>query len=198
MESTRIRRSGRWTITIGAGLVALGVLSFNAWANFTASSSKDNTIGTGTMTIVLADGPTAFSSDITNMVPGDYGERFVDMHTGGTLTMQNIKLATNATSSSLLDTDGTNGLQLKVDNCDQAWTLHGGATATCGGAQSAVLTQRAVIFASTTLSNVHLDGTTDHLRFQWYLPGTADDTFQGLTSTIRYTFSGTQPANTYH
>ncbi len=198
MKTTRTRRSGRWTITIGAALIAMGVLSFNAWAAFTASQSTSNQIGTGTMSITLADGPTAFASNVSDMVPGDYAERFVDMSTGGSLTMQNIKLASSATSSSTLDTDATNGLQLQVDNCTVAWTLHANATATCGGSSSAVLSQRAVIFSATTLSNVHLDGTTDHLRFQWYLPSADDDSFQGKTSTIQYTFTGTQPANKTH
>lgn len=198
--SGRKARTGRWTITAGATLIAVGVLSFNAWANFTATATTSNSISTGDMKINLADGPTAFSVDVTGMVPGDHAERFVDMDTtGSTVTMQNIKLAAAATSSSVLDTDGTNGLQLQVDNCTVPWTLHAGATATCtGGTSSSVKAQAAVIFSATTMNNVHLDGTTDHLRFQWYLPATADDTFRGKTSVIQYTFTGTQPANTYH
>jgi spore coat-associated protein N len=190
------------TITAGAALVALGVISFNAWANFTASQSTTNQIATGTMTITIADGPTAFSSNISGMVPGDHAERFVDIHTGGTLTMSALKLASDAScggcSSSALDTDATNGLQFVVDTCDQAWTLHAGATATCGGTSASVLSTGPVIMSATTMSNVDTDGTTDHLRFQWLLPSGANDTFQGLTSKIEYVFSGVQPANTYH
>src|SRR5206468_5465631 len=140
MEAKRLRRPGRLTITAGAALIALGVISFNAWATFTASQSTTNTIATGTMSIVLANGPTAFSSSVSNMVPGDHAERFVDVHTAGTLTMSSLKLASDATcggcASSALDTDATNGLQLVVDNCSQAWTLHANATATCGGSSS--------------------------------------------------------------
>jgi hypothetical protein len=33
MEAKRLRRPGRLTITAGAALIALGVISFNAWAN---------------------------------------------------------------------------------------------------------------------------------------------------------------------
>jgi hypothetical protein len=200
MEAKRLRRPGRLTITAGAALIALGVISFNAWANFTASQQTSNTIGTGTMSIVIADGPTAFSVAVTNMVPGDHAERFVDVHTGGTLTMSGLKLASAVTSpTTKLDSDATNGLQLVVDNCTVAWTLHAGATATCtGGTSSSVLSTGPVIMSATTMSNVHTDGTVDHLRFQWLLPSGADDTFQGLTDTIQYTFSGVQPANTYH
>lgn len=199
MEAKRLRRPGRLTITAGAALIALGVISFNAWANFTASQTTSNQISTGTMSISINDGPTAMSVNASGLVPGDHVERFVDMNTGGSLTMSALKLASNATSSSSLDTDGTNGLQLTVITCDEAWTLHAGAAATCDDASSqTVLGSRAVIFSATTMSNVHTDGTVDHLKFQWLLPGTADDSFQGKTSVIQYTFSGVQPANTYH
>ena len=201
MEAKRLRRPGRLTITAGAALIALGIISFNAWADFTASQSTTNQISTGTMSIVIADGPTAMSVNVSNMVPGDYAERFVDMHTAGSLTMSSLKLASTAgcggCASTALDTDATNGLQLQVDNCNVAWTLHANATATCASSSS-VWSQRAVIQSATTMSNVHTDGTTDHLRFQWFLPHSADDTFQGLTSKIQYTFSGVQPANYTH
>ncbi len=199
MEAKRLRRPGRLTITAGAALIALGVISFNAWANFTASQTTSNQIGTGTMSITIADGPTAMSVNASGLVPGDHVERFVDMNTGGSLTMSALKLASNATTSTVLDTDATNGLQLTVLNCDQAWTLHAGSAATCDDASSStVLGSRAVIFSATTMSNVHTDGTVDHLKFQWLLPSGADDSFQNKTSVIEYTFSGVQPTNTYH
>jgi spore coat-associated protein N len=203
MKVSRVHRSGRWALTAGATLIAVGILSFNAWANFTATKTKQHTIATGTMDVNLADQATAFTVDVSDMVPGDHAERFVNLHTSGTLTMQNVKLAASAgcggCASSALDADATDGLQLQVDTCDQVWTLHAGDTATCdSGNAASVMAQGRVIFGATTLDNIDLDTTVDYLRFQWLLPNTADDSFQGLTSTIEYTFTGTQPANTYH
>ena len=47
------------------------------------------------------------------------------------------------------------------------------------------------------LSNLTLTaGTTDHLRVTVTLPSTAGNTFQNLSSTVGYTFTGVQRAGT--
>jgi hypothetical protein len=57
-----------------------------------------------------------------------------------------------------------------------------------------VLASRAVIGSSLALSNLTSTtaGSTDHLRFTLTLPTTAGNTFQNLSSTISYSFAGTQ------
>jgi hypothetical protein len=39
-------------------------------------------------------------------------------------------------------------------------------------------------------------GTTDHLRVTLSLPSSAGNSLQGLTSTVQYSFTGTQRAGT--
>jgi hypothetical protein len=60
-----------------------------------------------------------------------------------------------------------------------------------------VLASRALIGNAIALSNLTLTaGSTDHLRVTITLPGTAGNTLQNQSSTISYTFSGSQRAGT--
>ena len=49
------RRTPRWTLVSGVALIAIGVLSFNAYASFTATASYNQAVSSGTMSIVLAN-----------------------------------------------------------------------------------------------------------------------------------------------
>jgi spore coat-associated protein N len=108
-----------------------------------------------------------------------------------------VTLTTAASTSSVLDTDAANGLQLAVDRCSAAWTESASApyTYTCAGTVSAVLASRPVVGAGMALANLSLAaGGVDHLRVTLALPAAADNAFQGKSSTITYTFTGTQRA----
>jgi spore coat-associated protein N len=86
-----------------------------------------------------------------------------------------------------------------IDKCSQAWTEAGPPyTYTCGGSTSTVLSSRAVIQSGATLSNLSslTAGTTDHLRVTLTFPSGAGNSFQNKSSTIQYTFTGTQRAAT--
>jgi hypothetical protein len=65
-----------------------------------------------------------------------------------------------------------------------------------GNVTSTVLASRAVVGSALSLSNLTATtaGNTDHLRVTLTFPSTAGNTFQGLTSTIQYSFTGTQRA----
>lgn len=67
-------------------------------------------------------------------------------------------------------------------------------TYTCDGSTTTVLASRAVIGASMALSSLSslTAGSADNLRITLTLPSTAGNTFQGLSSTIAYAFTGTQ------
>ena len=60
-----------------------------------------------------------------------------------------------------------------------------------------MLASRALIGSSIALSNLTLTaGSTDHLRVTVTFPGAAGNTLQNQSSTINYTFTGTQRAAT--
>lgn len=155
-------------------------------------------MSSGTVTIAL--GATGASTnrlnvDATAIAPGDTIQRSVDLIDQGTINLASVTLTTSATTSSVLDTDATNGLQMVIDKCSQAWTEAGPPyTYTCGGSTSTVLSSRAVIQTGVTLSNLSslTVGNTDHLRVTLTFPSGAGNSFQNKSSTIQYTFTGTQ------
>jgi len=192
-------------------LVSLAVISAAAsiaglgtFATFTSSTSASQSVSSGTVTIAL--GATGASTNrltvgASNIAPGDTIQRSVDLIDSGSIDLASITLTTNATSSSLLDTDATNGLQMVIDRCSNAWTEGGTAPAytyTCSGATSTVLASRAIIGTNLALSNLSAltNGVTDHLRVTLTFPSAAPNTFQNQSSTVQYTFTGTQRAGT--
>ena len=189
-------------------LAAIGtvasVAGIGTYATFTSSTSVSQPVSSGTMTIAL--GATGAATNRLNVgasaiAPGDTIQRSVDLLDSGTVALSAVTLTTTATTSSLLDTDATNGLQMTIDRCSAAWTEAGTAPAytySCSGTTATVVASRPVIGSNLTLSNVTATapGATDHLRVTLSLPSTADNTFQAKSSTIAYTFTATQRAGT--
>jgi predicted ribosomally synthesized peptide with SipW-like signal peptide len=180
--------------------VAASVGSLGTFASFTSSTSASSTPATGTVTIAL--GATGASTNrlnigATDVAPGDTLQRSFDLTNSGSIDLASVTLTSTASPSSLLDTDATNGLQMVIDRCSVAWTEAGVAPAytyTCGGSTASVLASRAVIGSAIALANLGATtaGATDYLRLTLTLPGTAGNTFQNITSTITYAFTGTQ------
>lgn len=211
MSSLPLRRA--WSKTTGstskkllATIAVLGaaasIAGLGTYATWTSTTSQSHTISTGTVTISL--GATGAATNRLNigasgLVPGDTLQRSVDLTNSGSIDLASVTLTTSAAPSSLLDTDATNGLQMVIDRCSQAWTEAGPPyTYTCGGTTSSVLASRAVIGSNMTLSNLGstTHGATDHLRVTLTLPNGADNSFQNQSSTITYAFTGTQRAAT--
>jgi len=213
MSSNDLRRP--WSKTMGstskkllATIAVLGaaasIAGLGTYATFTSTTSQNHTISSGTVTIAL--GATGASTNRLNigasgLAPGDTIQRSVDLINSGSLDLASVTLTTTAAPSSLLDTDATNGLQMVIDRCSNAWTEGGVAPAytyTCSGATSTVLASRAVVGSNLTLSNLSAltNGVTDHLRVTLSFPSAAPNSFQNQSSTIQYTFTGTQRAGT--
>jgi len=181
---------------------AASIAGLGTFATFTSSTSASHTVSSGTVTIAL--GATGASTNrltvgATAIAPGDTIQRSVDLINSGSLDLASVTLTTTAPTSSLLDTDATNGLQMVIDKCSVAWTESGPPfTYTCGGTTSSVLTTRPVIGSALALTNLSslTSGTTDHLRVTLTLPSGAGNTLQNQSSTISYAFTGTQRAAT--
>jgi spore coat-associated protein N len=181
---------------------AASIAGLGTYATWTSTTSQSHTISSGTVTIAL--GATGAATNRLNigasaLAPGDTIQRSVDLTNTGTLDLASVTLTTSASPSSLLDTDATNGLQMVVDKCSQAWTEAGPPyTYVCGGTTSTVLASRAVIGSNLSLSNLGATtaGATDHLRVTLTLPSGAPNTLQNQSSTITYAFTGTQRAAT--
>jgi spore coat-associated protein N len=189
-------------------LAALGsagaIAGLGTYATFTSSTSASQSLSSGTVTIGL--GATGASTNrltvgASNIAPGDTIQRSVDLINQGSLDLASVSLTTSATTSSLLNTDTTNGLQMAIDRCSTAWTEAGTAPAytySCSGTTSTVLASTPVVGSNLALANLSAltHGATDHLRVTLTLPSSAGNTLQNQSSVIQYTFTGTQRAGT--
>lgn len=179
---------------------AASIAGLGTYATWTSTTSENHTISSGTVTIALgAQGAATNRLNVgaSGLAPGDTVQRSVDLTNSGSIDLASVTLTTSApTTSSLLDTDATNGLQMVIDKCSVAWTESGPPyTYTCtGGTTSSVLASRAVVGSNLSLSNLvaTTPGQTDHLRVTLTLPAGAPNTLQNQSSTIVYAFTGTQ------
>ena len=182
-----------------ASLAVLGaaaaIAGLGTYATFTSSTSASHTIATGTLS--LTSGPTnRLGTGASVVAAGDSMQRAIDLNYAGSISFGSATLTTNATTSSALDTDATDGLHMAIDKCSVAWTESGPPyTYTCGGSTSSVLASSSIIGANVALTNLTLTaGATDHLRATITLPSTAGNTLQNQSSTLTYAFTGTQRA----
>lgn len=186
--------------SLGAVGVAAGVAGLGSFAAFTSSTSASQNVSSGTVTAALGAAGGAenrLTIGASGIAAGDSIQRAVKLSNSGSLAWASATLSTSATTSSLLNTDATNGLQMVVDRCSVAWTEAGTAPAytyTCSGTTDSVVASRAVVgsnLALGSLASLSPSGA-DHLRVTLTLPSTAGNTFQGLSSTIAFDFTATQ------
>jgi hypothetical protein len=186
---------------IGAAASIAGLGTYGA---FTSTTSADTSVSSGSVTIGLGAAGSAdnrLSVAATGIVPGDSIQRAVTLSNLGDQNLARVALGTTATTSSKLDTDTVNGLQLAIDSCSAAWSEGGTAPAytyTCSGTTTSVLTARPVLGSDMTLANLAslTKSGSDHLRVTLSLPTTADNSFQSLTSKVNLVFTGTQRSGT--
>jgi hypothetical protein len=202
------RRPGRWTLISGVTLIAVGVLSFNAYASFSATANYNQNVSSGYMQLTLANESSAtinYNLTGSNLAPGDTMQRGMLMTFAGTISAGTPTVSAADAAPTAL-TDGTaNGLTLTIQKCSQAWdeTDVGGGIPTyaCAGSTSSVLAATAVsalIASPANLSNLNTGGA-NHVKLTWTFPSAANNTFNvngGLSDTITLTFSAPQRAAT--
>jgi predicted ribosomally synthesized peptide with SipW-like signal peptide len=201
-------RKFRWSRKVLLSLAAVGVAGalagLGTFATFTSATSASQSVTSGTVTIALGATGAAtnrLTVNASGVVAGDTIQRSFDLTNSGNQNLASVALTTSASPSSLLDTDATNGLQMVIDKCSTTWTEAGTSPAftyTCGGTLTTIIASRAVIGSGLTMAGLSAltSGGTDHLRVTLTLPSAAGNTFQGLTSTVSYSFTGTQRAAT--
>lgn len=198
-------------ILLSVGAIGLaGIAGLSTFATFTDTAAGSHTIASGTVDINLAASgvDNRLSVGATGLVPGDSLQRRAKLTNAGTQDLASVTLTTTASPSSLLDTDATAGLQMKLEKCAGALGWLESATTpytyTCNsvvagdnlGTRTTVLARRAVIGATIALSSMSslTTAATDDLVLTVDLPSTTGNTFQNLSSTITYTFNATQRA----
>jgi spore coat-associated protein N len=199
-------RWGRHAMTGAiAGLMVLGMVYYSAGGlspdggthvfsmaapTNTASAPEDSEAGGA----VLGGHGHATEAEMAGgegLVPGQAVERTFPISNRSDDDFGSVTLRTVATSTSLLDSDPVNGLQLSIDACSVPWQRRLDNSYSCPGRELVVLAPRAVIgdVALNGLSATR-PGGRDHLRLTMSLPGSADNRFQGQRSQIRFTFTG--------
>src|SRR3984893_6967389 len=150
MNRTLLKILGSFAV-LGAAASVAGLGPFTSLTSST-SASQGTTSGPVPITLGAAGAQTnRLNTPVSNVVPGDTIQRSVGLINNGTITsdtLSSIQLTTSATTTSLLDTDVTNGLQMVVDKCSVAWTEGGSSPAftyTCGGALTTIVASQSVI-----------------------------------------------------
>ncbi|MFD5276426.1 TasA family protein [Pseudarthrobacter sp. NPDC058362] len=174
---------------------AAAVAGLGTYGGFTDSTTAaDQQVTAGSTNIDLANG--TLTTTVTGLLPGDSVERVATLSNAGTSGFNTVTLTTalpTGATANVLTTDATNGLQLKIESCSTTWTTVADGPDTCGGTSQTVLATTGVLGARA-LSNLAsvTAGASDNLKITTSLPATADNSFQGLTTTIKFTFDATQ------
>ncbi|HVM04429.1 MAG TPA: TasA family protein [Acidimicrobiales bacterium] len=176
-------------------VLSLGALSGVVWAGtfatFTDSGTATSTFTAGSVDLLLSgetDDAYAFTSiEMENMKPGDVKYAPLTIANAGTLgfTYTMATSATNADSKGLRD-QLTLGIRKVADaaTCDSAGV---GYTASLD-----TMTASGALSAGAIASRSLTAGASEVACFRVELPSTANDTFQGATTTATFTFSATQ------
>jgi spore coat-associated protein N len=206
------RHGSALTKTAAASVAAVAGLALTiggtyAVLNATAYNTTAQTIGSGTLKLVLADNGAGFTSAIANLAPTDIVNRYVDLSNTGTLDGRALTLAIADATPTKLTTDATNGLRVTITQCSAAtWTP---ATGVCGGTTSALVTNVAlktiITTPATLIAGTVAAGSAVHLQISVTLPDQTEtttngvlpgSTIQGLSASITWTFTDSQRTGT--
>jgi predicted ribosomally synthesized peptide with SipW-like signal peptide len=193
--TTRRRSAVKIVGALSAVGAAVAVAGMGTFGNFTDSTSPVGTkVDTGVLSIdVSQPGGAAVPFSGGMMLAGDSRSAVIDLVNDGNTALSAITIKSWATSSSILDQDTVNGLQLTVESCSVAWNS-AGAAPTCSGTVRSYFTQPIIVnnyplnFSAATAA-----GATDHLKLTAALPNSASGAaFEGATSDLKFQFTGIQ------
>ena len=175
--------------SLGVVAAAAAVAGMGTFGTFTDSTTPvTTTIAAGTVDIDLSGPAVSVPVNGGNFVPGDSLTGIVDLTNTGTSALGSVSLTTTSSTSTVLTTDITNGLQLTLRSCAVAWSPE----KTCAAGET-VLSSGPVAGTRTLADPASLDPQgVDHLAYTVSLPAVAGNEFQGLSTTLSLTFTGTQ------
>ena len=170
--------------TLGALAVILAAvgITVGSGANFTASSANaGNAFTTGTL--VIAKSSNTALLNVTNMKPGDSPSSTVDITNTGSLAGDFALKTANPTGSSAL----LGQMQLTVLDCG-AWTS---TAPNCTTGTTSVYSGTVSGLTNSSLGN-YAGGIKHRYKFTTTLPASTDDTYQGKTASVDFSWSATQ------
>ncbi|MGY1681962.1 TasA family protein [Geodermatophilus sp. SYSU D01176] len=179
---------------LGTAAAVAGLGTFGTFTDSTTPISAELTSGTVSINLTQPSAP--IPATTTGLLPGDSIARTVTLVNDGNSPLSSVSLDVTATTPSVLTTDPVHGLQLTLTSCTTPWTPTGPTTYGCTGTAKTHTTGAAAGTRALDAPASLTPGGTDHLLVTLSLPATADNTFQGKTSTLALTFSGIQRAAT--
>ena len=189
----RARTARRVAGSVAVLGVAAAVAGLGTYSTFTDSTSPVVTgVGTGVLSLSLQSGGTAATVPFAGgaMMAGDSVDQALDLVNDGTTAFGSVTMKMTATTSSILDTDTSNGLQLKVQKCSVAWS-----GSTCSGTASTLYSGPMVVTQALTGAASLNPGGVDHLLLTASMPASANGSaYQGKQSTLSLVFDGVQRA----
>ncbi|WP_100498932.1 M73 family metallopeptidase [Geodermatophilus chilensis] len=173
---------------------AAAVAGLGTFGTFTDSTTPVTTqLTSGTVSIDLTRPAAPIPATTTGLLPGDSLSRTLTLTNDGDNPLSSVHLGVTATTS-ILTSDPVNGLQLALASCSAPWTQHGTTTPTytCPGTTTPLGSGPAVGNRGIPGAASLTPGAADNLLVTLTLPTSADNRFQGQTSTLTLTFSGVQ------
>jgi len=174
---------------IGAAAAVAGMGTFGSFTDSTTPVAT--TISSGTVSIDLTKAST-LDFAATDLIPGDSVTRTFTLKNDGSSDLGSINLASAATTSSILTTDGINGLQLSVKSCAVAWTQSGNSFTCASGEKTLLASVPAVNNGTLNAPAALVAGKSDNLAISYALPVGAGNDFQGKQAAFSLTFTATQ------
>ncbi|MCW2742258.1 MAG: uncharacterized protein JWR45_2680 [Blastococcus sp.] len=177
---------------VGAAVAVAGLGTMGGFTDSTAPVGTQVDSGVLSIDVSQPGGPAVpFAGGA--MVAGDSRTTLIDLVNDGHTPLSAVALNSWATSSSVLDTDAVNGLQLTVQSCSVAWTTSAAAP-TCSGTVRSYFSAPIVVTDRVLTGTQALTaGATDHLLLTASLPSSASgDAFEGASSGLNFMFTGVQ------
>ena len=173
---------------IFATLIVLSAASFvvneGTAASFVATvRSPNNTFSTGSLALTTSAGASSLFS-ISGMLPGDTVAAVIDLQNTGDLAATGYTMTTTVDTPGPLTADATNGLQLEVDRCSNAWTAP--PPYTCSGTLTRSVVAGPLLQTGAGMGSTLPAGATDHLRIVVALPTSATNGLSGQTAVITF------------
>ncbi len=191
-------RANRRRVLASAGVlgVAATVAGLGTFGTFTDSTTPVVTqLDTGVFSIALtesADAATLSLFDNGSFLAGDAESSAIDLVNDGSVALSELRLTSTAPTSSALDSDADDGLQLLVESCSVDWELTAGLWS-CAG--TTARHYDGPIVADTALGGSAglAAAGVDHLLLTASLPSTTTaDLVAGAVSELDFTFSAVQ------
>ncbi len=185
---------------LGAAAAVAGLGTFGTFTDSTAPLNASVNTGTLSINLTAANDTGTLTMTAGNFVPGDSLSRSVNLVNDGTTNFSALNLVTaasDATKTSLLNTDAVNGLKVSVKSCSLPWTKPTATTYACSGVTKDLVTNAPAVSGNILPNVASINaGGTDHLVVTLALPTEAGNQFQGLSSALSLTFGGTQADGT--